>query len=299
MTGDGTDLREIFRYADFRGSCPCISPYVDITRDGSKVLWTDRIGQIFVANSDGTDRIEVAVSFPTPAGSQNPTIGPNIPASPKFTADGSKIFFPNLVPGASRGDGMAWGAIAGVWSVNVDGSNQTQVFSYIDMASAVFGTTGAEYNPGSAFGGFGINANGFHMVMTTTTESGGVDTWANGTFRYLHNSQILTSAQVVITRDGSRIAYNDSDEHTVVSDRVEVGDRKVLTQLDGLESARLGISSDGSVVSFDPSGTESSPSVTLVQTGSGERLDLAPLKEPGLCGRRRKDSHLLDKISIT
>jgi hypothetical protein len=137
------------------------------------------------------------------------------------------------------------------------------------------------------------------MVMTTTTESGGVDTWANGTFRYLHNSQILTSAQVVITRDGSRIAYNDSDERTVVSDRVEVGDRKVLTQLDGLESARLGISSDGSVVSFDPSGTESSPSVTLVQTGSGERLDLAPLKEPGLCGRRRKDSHLLDKISIT
>ena len=61
------------------------APLIDISPDGEKILWCDRYGEIFVANSDGSNIREIATILPNP----NPIwedIEPEIYLPPRFTS---------------------------------------------------------------------------------------------------------------------------------------------------------------------------------------------------------------------
>ncbi|MCK5457170.1 MAG: hypothetical protein KAI45_08590, partial [Melioribacteraceae bacterium] len=136
------------------------APFIDISPDGEKVIWCDRYGEIYIANTDGTARIELATLLPNP----DPTraeLEPVIPLPPRITADGGTIFFMNVDRDARA---------SGVWSINADNTNLTQVFNYIDVATQVYGRDGSEYNYNTAFtDGFDINGDGSRIIFGTRT----------------------------------------------------------------------------------------------------------------------------------
>ena len=153
MDADGTDLTLVY---DFQRTG--YGPTVDIDAGGDKVIWCDGEGEVFIANSDGTGLVELATLLPNP----DPNFGdlePVVPLPPRISADGSQVFFINMVrdPRAS-----------GVWRVNSDDSDLTMVFNYLDMAGEIFGTDGSEYNYNTAFtDGFDISADGSRMIVGT------------------------------------------------------------------------------------------------------------------------------------
>ncbi len=61
MNSNGTGLIQVY---DFQTTGT--APFIDISSDGEKVIWCDRFGEIFVANSDGTARYEIATLLPNP-----------------------------------------------------------------------------------------------------------------------------------------------------------------------------------------------------------------------------------------
>ena len=80
---------------------------------------------------------------------------------PRFTADGSTIFFLH-VDRDPRG--------SGVWSINTNNTNLTQIFNYIDVATQVYGRDGSEYNFNTAFSdGFDINGDGSRIIFGMKT----------------------------------------------------------------------------------------------------------------------------------
>jgi len=153
MNTNGTGLTQVY---DLQTTG--FAPFIDISPDGEKVIWCDRIGEIFIANADGTARIELATLLPNP----DPTraeLEPVIPLPPRITADGGTIFFMNVDRDARA---------SGVWSINADNTNLTQVFNYIDVATQVYGRDGSEYNYNTAFtDGFDINGDGSRIIFGT------------------------------------------------------------------------------------------------------------------------------------
>lgn len=152
IDSDGSGLTQIY---DFQRTGS--GPMVDIDAAGDKVIWCDGEGEIFIANSDGSNVVELATLLPNP----DPNFGdmePVIPLPPRITADGSQVLF--IHTGRDpRG--------AGVWRVGSDDTNLTQVFNYNDMASDLFGDSAA-YNFNTAFSdGFDISADGTRMIFGT------------------------------------------------------------------------------------------------------------------------------------
>ncbi|MCB0749700.1 MAG: hypothetical protein KDC90_19745, partial [Ignavibacteriae bacterium] len=148
---NGTGLIQIY---DFQTTG--FAPFIDISSNGEKILWCDRYGEIFVANSDGTGIDEIATLLPNPD-TARADIEPEIPLPPRFTADGGTIFFLH-VDRDPRG--------SGVWSINTNNTNLTQIFNYLDVASKVYGRDGSEYNFNTAFtDGFDINQDGSRIIF--------------------------------------------------------------------------------------------------------------------------------------
>lgn len=153
IDADGTDLTQVY---DLQRTGT--GPFVDISAGGDKVIWCDRDGEVYIANSDGTGVEELATLLPNP----DPNFAdmePAIPLPPRISADGGQVFFIHMGRDP-RG--------SGVWRVNSDDSDLTLVFNYLDMAGEVFGTDGSEYNYNTAFtDGFDISADGSRMIVGT------------------------------------------------------------------------------------------------------------------------------------
>ena len=155
INSDGTGLTQIY---DFERNG--FGPSVDISAGGEKVIWCDGAGEIFIANFDGSNRLELATLLPNP----NPDFAdmePSIPLPPRITSGGEQVFF--IHTGYDpRG--------AGVWRVDADDSGLTQIFNYNDYAEELFGTDTVGYNFNTAFAnGFDISADGSRMIFGTTT----------------------------------------------------------------------------------------------------------------------------------
>ena len=153
INSDGSALTQIY---DFETTG--FGPSVDISAGGEKVIWCDGDGEIFIANMDGTGRMELATLLPNP----DPNFGdivPNIPLPPRITSDGSQVLFIHM-----DRDPMA----SGVWRVDADDSGLKQIFNYTEMAEDLFGTDTAVYNRNVAFSdGFDISADGSRMIFGT------------------------------------------------------------------------------------------------------------------------------------
>ncbi len=153
IDSDGTGLKELY---DFQRTGT--GPTVDISANGAKVIWSDGEGEIYIANSDGTNLLELATLLPNPDPSFA-DIEPIIPLPPRITADGSQVLFIHMGrdPRAS-----------GAWRINSDNSGLTQIFKYYDMADYLFGTDTVEYSYNIAFvDGFDISADGKRMIFGT------------------------------------------------------------------------------------------------------------------------------------
>jgi hypothetical protein len=142
VKADGSELREIFDYATLRGGCPCTAPFVDISADGSTVIWTDGINEIFAANSDGSNRREFATIFPNPDPAF-PDVEPDIRIPPRLTADGKVVYFAN-----SSGNNEMAGLYMASTTPNAP---PLKLFSYKDMSGRLFGKDGSEFNRNVAF----------------------------------------------------------------------------------------------------------------------------------------------------
>ncbi len=153
IDSDGTHLTQVY---DFERTG--FGPSVDINANGTKVIWCDGEGEVFIANPDGSNLLELATLLPNP----DPNFAdmePIIPLPPRITADGSQVLFIHMGRDP-RG--------SGVWRVNYDDSDLTQIFNYNDMAEDLFGTDTAEYDFNVAFAdGFDISADGIRMVLGT------------------------------------------------------------------------------------------------------------------------------------
>ncbi len=153
INSDGSALTQIY---DFERTG--FGPSVDISAGGEKVIWCDGDGEVFIANMDGTGRMELATLLPNP----DPTFGdiePIIPLPPRITSDGSQVLFIHM-----DSDPMA----SGVWRVDADDSGLKQIFNYTEMAEDLFGTDTAVYNRNTAFSdGFDISADGSRMIFGT------------------------------------------------------------------------------------------------------------------------------------
>ncbi len=134
-------------------------PFIDISSDGERVIWT-HYGKIFIANKDGSARLQLAPLLPNPDTNRAP-IPPEIPLPPRISADGGTVFFLH-VDRDSRG--------SGVWSVSANNSNLKLIFNYLDVASQVYGRDGSEYNYNTSFtDGFDINGDGSKIIFGTRT----------------------------------------------------------------------------------------------------------------------------------
>ncbi|MCP4310481.1 MAG: T9SS type A sorting domain-containing protein [Bacteroidetes bacterium] len=153
INSDGTGLTQIY---DFERTGT--GPSVDISAGGEKVIWCDGEGEVFIANLDGSEILELATLLPNP----DPNFGdiePIIPLPPRITSDGSQVLFIHM-----DRDPMA----SGVWQVDADDSGLTQIFNYTEMAEDLFGPDTAVYNRNTAFSdGFDISADGSRMIFGT------------------------------------------------------------------------------------------------------------------------------------
>jgi hypothetical protein len=155
IKSDGSDLIQVFDYASISLD-RWWQPHIDISYDGWKIIWTDGVGEIFIADYDGTDLKRIATTFP---GEYGGTEGPNFPLTPRITADGTRVFF------IHRGGGPD---IAGGYIIEADGTGQSQLFSYRQMSQQLFGQSGSEINGFWAFvNEFDISSNGSYMVFGT------------------------------------------------------------------------------------------------------------------------------------
>jgi hypothetical protein len=133
-------------------------PTIDISGNGERVVWCDGFGEIYLANSDGTGRIELATLLPNPD-TNFADLEPVIPLPPRITADGSQVFFINMDRDPR---------VSGVWKINDDNTGLAQVFNYLKVSSDVFGRDGTEYSYNVGFtDGFDISGDGSRMIFGT------------------------------------------------------------------------------------------------------------------------------------
>ena len=153
ISTDGSGLTMIYDF-ERTGS----APMVDITANGEGVIWCDGEGEIFIAKSNGTERLELATLLPDPDPNRD-FIEPIIPLPPRLTYDGSEVYFIHM-----DRDPMA----SGVYKINSDNSGLELKFNYLDMAEDLFGTDGSEYNQNVAFAdGFDISSYGNRILVGT------------------------------------------------------------------------------------------------------------------------------------
>lgn len=275
LNTNGSGLTEIY---DFQSVG--FGPNVDISGNGDKVIWCDGDGEIFIANSDGTARDELATLIPNPD-TNFADLEPKIPLPPRITADGGQVLFINMDrdPRAS-----------GVWKVNADNSSLTQVFNYLKLSSDVFGRDGSEYNYNTAFAnGFDISGDGSRMIFGTTIfklEEGdlsrGNAIFAYGTEFYDVGEYAVGNQPFATNVDGDicimyRLEYNpeiEYDEINVYFVPIGTGDPvKVISGLDVFGSSAFTQMALKGSRAITVAGNGRLP-ITLVNKIGGSRLDL-------------------------
>lgn len=271
---DGTNFMEVFDYATFRGGCPCVVPWIDISADGSKIIWTDSVGEIFIANSDGSGRQRIATEFPKTGGG---TVGGAFfDPGARITADGRRVYF-YLYGGDADTEGA--------YVIGANGSGLQKLFSYRQMA-ALFGKDGSEYNGcGGArmTGQLDISDDGSRLILGTGCFSavGDAVTFEEGKGLRIVNTftgsvASTNSSDFILSRDGKKIVAN----------RVVFGETYKLFSMnfDGSNQIEL-LSGTGSNLSFGrttDNGVAALTSVnnypmSLVNTDGSGRVDLAVL----------------------
>lgn len=211
---DGTGLTRLFDYA----TLPDRSHhrmYLDMNADGTKVIWTDGVGEIFIASSGGGDTRRIATAIPRNDGH---TEGPNLLVWPRITADGQKVYF---IHTGSNPD------VAGGYRVFADGSGQTQLFSYRQLSADVFGMDGNEFATEWAFQrGMAISDDGSRMVFGTRNFSGDADLIAfDGRLKKIFHEVAESEIPFALSHDGSQVMLvtSNSSQDSVLTLRFSGG----------------------------------------------------------------------------
>lgn len=258
MNGDGSGLTMIYDGDGFS------VPFLDISADGSKVIWTWGIDGIHIANFDGSNQNFIAANFLNPHGGNG---GPEINTNPRLNADGSKVYFTNSIRG-----GWDMAMLAGLWEIQADGSGMVQRFNYPQMANAVFGTDGSEYNGNITFESMDMSDDGTRFIFSSGQNGGGVFTWG-GTFRKLSSIGGNPEGAVTISGDGRIVAYRgftpDLHHRNVMADRFEGGTEQLVASTEPTEI--LAMDYTGSLLAIGAS--------RLTNPFGGTRIDLQPDKD--------------------
>jgi hypothetical protein len=183
---DGTDLRELFDYEEWRTGCPCRAPFVHITAGGDKVLWTDGLGEIWVANFDGSGQYLVADTIPN-ANELFNDFDLRTSTTPKFTHAGDHIIFSNDFGGQDN---------IGLYMVPTEGGRPEKFVSAEDIGGDdpnIFG--------GGNFTGLSISAENDILFASTLGSN------ANETQVFLYNKE---GGRELIFDDGPRQGFNQS-----------------------------------------------------------------------------------------
>lgn len=284
MYADGSQLKQVFDYATFRGGCPCIALFIDISGDGSTILWTDGINEIFTANFDGSNEREIATLIP-----REPPLAdaePKIPVPPRLTYDGSKVFFFNVAGGKDK---------AGLYTIGSDGSELTKIFSYTDMSQNVFGMDGSEFNYNSAFTNYlDISDDGSRGIFATHNidiSAGHMIAFENSTLSLLRNyGPLFTNkptgiGQFSISRDGNRVAIPFRDGSSSV-EKIHImdfnGENQVELPYIFTTNATFQLDSTGANILstyHDPEFGGSDPfPISIINVDSSKILDLTLLE---------------------
>lgn len=164
ISTDGIAHREVYNFGNT--SRPI---YVDISGNGEKIIFTDGIGEIFIANIDGSDLRELATSLPN-------DLEPNILQAPRITKDGSQVFFVHT--DGRRPD------VHGVWKVNANNTGLKQVFSFTEFWEDALNKTEEIYSSAGFSTGFDISYDGSIIVIGTNVLKREVDDYYNGNAYY-------------------------------------------------------------------------------------------------------------------
>ncbi len=259
---DGKNLIKIFDYSTLQNR-GWNRTDIDISADGSKVIWTDGVGEIYIANSDGSNQQRIATTFP---GQWSGTEGPNFPLRPRITADGKRIYFLHIGGGPD---------IAGGYRILADGSGQTQLFSYRQMSKQLFGQSGDEMNGNIAFRDqFDISDDGSRMVFGTVNfgASGHTITFDGSQLRKIADFAPLGDNSFAISGDGTKIAFKRG---TVQEGRAPVN----VMNFDGSNLSEIGYNiGEGVIHNMTRDGAEVlAGGVSLFHTNGSGQLDLAVL----------------------
>ncbi|MGI9241588.1 MAG: hypothetical protein ACR2RV_12365, partial [Verrucomicrobiales bacterium] len=167
---------------------------------------------------------------------------------------------------------------AGVYRIGTDGSGLQLLFSYADLASAVFGTDGSEYNINTAFDGLDVSGDDSRILVATRQEGGAIATWDGPTFHKMHAKSVSSSRNetLSISGDGNTVAYVPANSPIVYSNAFAGGQERELWNLGGLNTASMQFNQDGSRLVADGWGTGGSPSVRLLHGDGSWCLDLMP-----------------------
>jgi hypothetical protein len=219
--------------------------WIDITPDGSKVVWAAAYYQaIFVANFDGSDQRRVATDLPKRGGGTEPVNLPNYMDTPRITADGGRIYFAHI------GGGLP-GDLAGVYVVNTDNTGLAQVFSYQQLAQFLGIDPSSVLTNHWFFDALAISDDGSRMVFGTGggPASGHVVSW-DGAFHLISDmlSGQIGIRTVGISGDGHRVAWyeNSTPMDMLKSANIDGSDQKALAPVTPVELG--GLSHDGSLV---------------------------------------------------
>lgn len=265
----GQNLREVFDAGNpATNSAPS---WIDISANGSKVMWAVfQAPEIFVANSDGSNRVRLAPTFQNQFGTEALLQGR---LNPRMTADGSRIYFTHI---GSTTD------IAGGYRINTDGTGLTKLFSYRQMAQ-LFGLDGSRYAGDCGNCAFNnalaISDDGSRLVFGTASFSSDRNVLAYDSstgLRKLTDFLAGTNAQGLdISGDGSKVTVlrNFPDRISAVTMNFDGSNQIENSRLTGDGPYLGGMTGSGAQVLANIPGTGSGV-LPLINTDGGGRVDL-------------------------
>ncbi|HPG39617.1 MAG TPA: T9SS type A sorting domain-containing protein [bacterium] len=301
INSNGSGFKQVY---DFQRTG--YAPFVDISEDGEKVIWCDWIGDgaIYIANADGSGRIKLVSELPHP----DPVFAamrPDIPLPPRITRDGTQVFFIH-----NHRDPRA----TGVWRVDANGSNLTQVFNYLAMAQQLFTPELNNDVTYSFSNGFDISGNGARIIVgtlnfkleTNDRDRGDAIVYEGSSFYHL-GDYAIGSQPFATCKDGNQFivfkrelnAALGSDEINVYFIPIGTGSPvKVINGLDVFGAAAMTQIADNGSEAIIMSSNGRLP-ITLVDRITQSRLDLVSIDGISLAalGGFRFSTSLLPSIN--
>jgi hypothetical protein len=241
INADGSGQTEIYDYANHppRDFAPFNVPFIDINHDGSRIIWSDSVDEIYAANADGTGQHRIATEF---AAFDGTVTGPRFDMPPRLTAGGTKVIFAHSAPGP----GKIGADFAGLFEVGFDGNNKRRLFSYADFSAAIFGADATEYNINEAFSDLDISDDGSRLIIGTHQLGGAIATYDGLQLRRIATGLTNRNRSVAISGDGQWVAHYTIDEGKVIRQPFAAsGSPLQLTQW--LEGSTMRMAYDGTL----------------------------------------------------